>query len=120
MKALKNIPGEIQVYRIQPDEPPGLSSPATSKETPTLPRKPSIAVLPFTNMSSVRDQEFFADGMTEDLITAYRGSRSSLSSRGTPASSTRAAAFALRTSRGNWALDTSSRAVSALPATGLG
>jgi TolB-like protein/tetratricopeptide (TPR) repeat protein len=35
-----------------------------------LPDKPSIAVLPFTNLSSIRDQDFFADGMTEDLITA--------------------------------------------------
>jgi len=34
-----------------------------------LPDKPSIAVLPFTNMSNDADQEFFADGMTEDLIT---------------------------------------------------
>jgi adenylate cyclase len=34
-----------------------------------LPDKPSIAVLPFTNMSSDAEQEFFADGMTEDLIT---------------------------------------------------
>jgi adenylate cyclase len=69
-KTLKNIPGEIQIYRIRPNEPPGPSSPAVQKDTPKLPRKPSIAVLPFTNMSSVRDQEFFADGMTEDPITA--------------------------------------------------
>ena len=34
-----------------------------------LPDKPSIAVLPFTNMSGVAEQEYFADGMTEDLIT---------------------------------------------------
>jgi adenylate cyclase len=34
-----------------------------------LPDKPSIAVLPFTNMSNDAEQEFFADGMTEDLIT---------------------------------------------------
>ena len=35
----------------------------------TLPEKPSIAVLPFTNMSDDEQQEYFADGMTEDLIT---------------------------------------------------
>jgi TolB-like protein len=36
---------------------------------PVSPDKPSIAVLPFANMSSDPEQEFFADGMTEDLIT---------------------------------------------------
>src|SRR6266852_5018124 len=35
-----------------------------------LPDKPSIAVLPFTNMSRDRDQEYFSDGITDDLITA--------------------------------------------------
>ncbi len=35
-----------------------------------LPDKPSIAVLPFTNMSDDRDQEYFSDGITDDLITA--------------------------------------------------
>src|SRR5713226_6704837 len=36
----------------------------------TLPDKPSIAVLPFTNMSGDRDQEYFSDGITDDLISA--------------------------------------------------
>jgi adenylate cyclase len=35
-----------------------------------LPEKPSIAVLPFANMSGDADQDYFADGLTEDLITA--------------------------------------------------
>jgi TolB-like protein len=38
--------------------------------TPALPDKPSIAVLPFTNLTSDREQDFFADGMTEDIIGA--------------------------------------------------
>ncbi len=38
--------------------------------SPALPDKPSIAVLPFTNLTSDREQEFFADGMTEELISA--------------------------------------------------
>lgn len=43
---------------------------AYTAPAPALPDKPSIAVLPFTNLTSNRDQEFFADGMTEDIIGA--------------------------------------------------
>jgi adenylate cyclase len=39
-------------------------------ETLALPNKPSIAVLPFTNLSSDPEQEYFADGMVDDIITA--------------------------------------------------
>ena len=63
---VKNIAEPVHVYRIKtshssdvPAEPRGLA----------LPTKPSIAVLPFTNMSSDPEQDFFADGLTEDLIT---------------------------------------------------
>ena len=42
---------------------------ATSVPAPALPDKPSIAVLPFLNMSGDQEQEYFVDGMTEDLIT---------------------------------------------------
>jgi adenylate cyclase len=41
----------------------------SSKATLTLPDKPSIAILPFANMSRDPDQEYFADGITEDIIT---------------------------------------------------
>jgi adenylate cyclase len=54
-----------------------LRPPATTASIPpvrspalTLPDKPSIAVLPFTNMSGDRDQEYFSDGITDDLTTA--------------------------------------------------
>jgi TolB-like protein/Tfp pilus assembly protein PilF len=43
---------------------------STSLEYPTLPNKPSIAVLPFANLSGDSEQEYFADGIAEDIITA--------------------------------------------------
>jgi TolB-like protein/Tfp pilus assembly protein PilF len=47
-----------------------LEEPATAKPALALPDKPSIAVLPFQNMSGDPEQEYFADGMTEDILTA--------------------------------------------------
>jgi adenylate cyclase len=68
-RELKNVAEPVRVYRITFEEG------ATSAPTPTagvlpLPEKPSIAVLPFTNMSGDGEQDYFSDGITEDLITA--------------------------------------------------
>ncbi len=71
---LKNIAEPMRIYSLQV----GLAaqaqpSPATQTEPSgrlALPDKPSIAVLPFTNMSGDPEQEYFADGMAEDIITA--------------------------------------------------
>jgi adenylate cyclase len=67
---LKNITKPVQVFRIAaPERPAGAPQPAGAAAVPAVPHKPSIAVLPFTNMSGDAEQEYFTDGMTEDLIT---------------------------------------------------
>src|SRR6202011_1972848 len=63
-KQLKNIARPVHVYRIRLDG----ALPVVGS-APALPDKPSIAVLPFQNMSGDAEQEYFADGITEDLIT---------------------------------------------------
>jgi len=62
---VKNIAQAIRVYRVQGEKPP-----AQLVTAPPLPDKPSIAVLSFANMSNDPEQEFFADGIAEDVITA--------------------------------------------------
>ena len=67
---VKNIAEPVRVYRwtdATADPKPGM---AGAEGALPLPDKPAIAVLPFTNMSGDPEQEFFADGITEDIITA--------------------------------------------------
>ena len=66
---VKNITRPVRVYRVQEDAATIAPPLATPARLP-LPDKPSIAVLPFENMSSDPEQEFFADGIAEDVITA--------------------------------------------------
>jgi TolB-like protein/class 3 adenylate cyclase/tetratricopeptide (TPR) repeat protein len=67
---VKNIARPVRVYRIRDrDVPSGQSLSASTQRLP-LPEKPSIAVLPFQNMSGDPEQEYFADGMVEEIITA--------------------------------------------------
>ena len=60
---LKNIARQVRVYRIQ------LGKAATKAKALALSKKPTIAVLPFQNMSGDPEQEYFADGMVDEIIT---------------------------------------------------
>jgi adenylate cyclase len=67
---IKNIARPVRVYRVRDRAVPvGQPLPGSPQPLP-LPDKPSVAVLPFTNMSGDPAQEFFADGIAEDIITA--------------------------------------------------
>jgi adenylate cyclase len=61
---VKNIARPVHVYRIP------IAEKAPAKAPLPLPDKPSIAVLPFANMSGDPEQEYFVDGMVEEIITA--------------------------------------------------
>ena len=104
---LKNIADPLRVYSLQVSKP-AEAKPATPVETkadekvlafPASSDKPSIAVLPFQNMSGDPEQEFFADGLVEDIITTL--SKASRLSHAIPASLTKAARSTFETSANN-------------------
>jgi adenylate cyclase len=70
-QTLKNISEPMRAWRMQLDTCLALTASAAAAPAPlALPDKPSIAVLPFQNMSGDPEQQYFADGMVEDIITA--------------------------------------------------
>jgi len=73
-QSLKNIAEPMRAWRLQIDKNSPSTLPkraaAETAQPPALPDKPSIAVLPFQNMSGDPEQEYFADGMVEEIITA--------------------------------------------------
>jgi adenylate cyclase len=71
-QSLKNIARSVRVYRVRlaAAENKPTSAPIDGARVLPLPDKPSIAVLPFQNMSGDPEQEYFVDGMVEEIITA--------------------------------------------------
>ena len=72
---LKNISRPVEAFVLKLDaatlsSPDRSFPPRNTSDHPPLPSKPSIAVLPFQNMSGDPEQQYFADGLTEDILTA--------------------------------------------------
>ena len=71
VQQVKNIQEPIRAYQVGgPSETREAARVAEAESPPPLPDKPSIAVLPFQNMSGDPEQEYFADGMVEEITTA--------------------------------------------------
>jgi adenylate cyclase len=77
-QALKNIARPMRAYQVKPErvetKPEADAAEAPSAQL-ALPDKPSIAVLPFQNMSGDPEQDYFADGMVEEIITELSRTR---------------------------------------------
>src|SRR5215216_187998 len=73
---VKNITRPVRVFDVRTAlQVPPMTTEQTAATPLPLPEKPSIAVLPFQNMSGDAEQEYFVDGMVEDIITALSRNR---------------------------------------------
>jgi adenylate cyclase len=68
-QTVKNIPEPVRVFLLAGGAAAAPAM-ASARTTPSVPGRPSLAVLPFSNMSGDPEQDYFADGMVEDIITA--------------------------------------------------
>jgi len=73
-QSVKNIAHPVRAYSVRasaaaPSAAPSAAAPPAGSPRERSPEKPSIIVLPFINMSGAAEQEFFADGLTEDILT---------------------------------------------------
>jgi adenylate cyclase len=66
----KNIARPVRTYRVDWEQPDMVGAVPVLPKAPVLPDKPSIVVLPFINVGNDPEQEYFADGISEDIITA--------------------------------------------------
>ena len=76
-RALKNIVQPVHVYRVDPSDPAqsAIAASGLRSHVPVA-KRPTIAVLPFENMGHNPDEDYFGEGMTEDIITALSRTRS--------------------------------------------
>jgi adenylate cyclase len=69
-RTLKNISDPVRLWKWVPGAPDNSARMGSANFIPNLPSKPSIVVLPFANNSRDKEQDYFCDGITEDITTA--------------------------------------------------
>lgn len=69
LKAVKNVPDKVHVYRLRPESETSQAPGGMPTRAQAPADKPSIAILPFSNLSGDPEQQYFGDGIAEDVIT---------------------------------------------------